>query len=165
MNIAAVEKDFDSATLRLSVEYSATAERVWRLWADPRQLERWWGPPTHPATVTDHDLSAGGTVRYYMTGPDGEKYHGGWRVISTDAPRGFEVEDFFADDDGNEMSDMPVARMTVSVEDVGNGVTRMTIETRYASTEAMTKVLEMGMEEGIKQALSQTDALLAEQPT
>jgi uncharacterized protein YndB with AHSA1/START domain len=164
MTVTTVDKDFEAATLRLSAEYPASPERVWQLWADPRQLERWWGPPTHPATVTDHDLSAGGTVRYYMSGPDGEKYHGGWRVITAEAPHRIEVEDFFADDEGNEVTDMPLSRMIVSIQDIGSGRTRMNLETRYASAEAMTKVLDMGMEEGITQALGQIDTLLAEQP-
>ncbi len=43
-------------TMTLEAEFDASPERVWQLWADPRQLERWWGPPTYPATVTTHDL-------------------------------------------------------------------------------------------------------------
>ncbi|WP_255596428.1 hypothetical protein [Cellulomonas sp. C5510] len=39
---------------------AAPAERVWRLRADPRQLERWWGPPSRPAAFTEHELVPGG---------------------------------------------------------------------------------------------------------
>ena len=46
-------------TMTITAEFDAPIERVWQLWADPRQLERWWGPPTYPATVVDHDLSPG----------------------------------------------------------------------------------------------------------
>ena len=45
--------------------------RVWQLWADPRLLERWWGPPGFPATFEHHDLTPGGTITYFMSGPDG----------------------------------------------------------------------------------------------
>ena len=51
MGVIRAEKDFDSLSLILLAEFDASIERVWQLWADPRQLERWWGPPTHPATV------------------------------------------------------------------------------------------------------------------
>ena len=51
MTVTAVRKDPESRTLTLEAEFDASAERVWELWADPRQLERWWGPPTYPATV------------------------------------------------------------------------------------------------------------------
>ena len=53
--------------------------RVWALWADPRKLERWWGPPTFPATVLEHDLRPGGKVSYYMTSPEGESTTDGGR--------------------------------------------------------------------------------------
>ena len=54
MTVTAVRKDTEKLTLTLDAEFDAPAERIWQLWADPRQLERWWGPPTWPATVVDH---------------------------------------------------------------------------------------------------------------
>lgn len=35
-----------------------------------------------PATVVDHDLRPGGTVNYFMTGPEGDQPHGYWRVLA-----------------------------------------------------------------------------------
>jgi hypothetical protein len=35
-----------------------------------------------------------------MTGPEGDRHRGWWRVIAVDAPRALEFEDGFADDDG-----------------------------------------------------------------
>src|SRR5659263_474246 len=52
----------------------------------PDQLERWWGPPTYPATVVEHDLTPGGHVTYFMTGPEGERFHGWCRVLEVDPP-------------------------------------------------------------------------------
>ena len=60
MTVTAVRKDPASRSMSIAAEFDASPERVWLLWADPRQLERWWGPPTYPATVTSHDLTAGG---------------------------------------------------------------------------------------------------------
>ncbi|MDH3248064.1 MAG: SRPBCC domain-containing protein [Acidimicrobiia bacterium] len=162
MTVTTVTKNLEQATMTIVAEYSASPARVWQLWADPRQLERWWGPPTHPATVTEHDLAPEGIVRYYMTGPDGERYHGGWRMISVEEPSRLEFEDFFADDEGGENPDLPRTRTVVSIDEQGSGETRMTIASFFPSPEAMAQVLEMGMEEGITQALSQTDAILAE---
>ena len=157
-----VTTDHENATFVVAAEYNADLHRVWRLWADPRQLERWWGPPTYPATVTDHDLTAGGVVRYFMTSPEGEKFGGGWRVREVDAPHRIEFEDYFADDAGEENTAMPVSRSTVTIEPVGPGRTRMTIITRYETAADLEKVLAMGMSEGITSAMSQIDALLAE---
>src|SRR5258707_15427624 len=44
MSVISVVKDFDSLSLILVAGFDAPIERVWQLWADPRQLERWWGP-------------------------------------------------------------------------------------------------------------------------
>lgn len=71
MTITSVQKDTEDLSMTLAAEFDAPTERVWQLWDDPRQLERWWGPPTYPATVTSHDLRPGGRVEYHMTGPEG----------------------------------------------------------------------------------------------
>jgi len=64
MTVTSVHKDPEARTMTLTAEFAATAAGAWRLWADPRRLERWWGPPTHPATVVEHDLRPGGKVSY-----------------------------------------------------------------------------------------------------
>lgn len=162
MSVTDLKKDLEAGSLAVAAEYGATPEQVWELWANPRLLERWWGPPSHPATVTDHDLSPGGRVRYYMTGPDGEQYHGGWRVLAATPPRRLELEDFFADSDGNEDAGLPTSTSVVTISEKPGGKTEMVIVTRYSSPEDLSKVLEMGMEEGVLASLGQTDALLAE---
>ena len=87
MTIASVTRDLDALTLTLVAEYDAAPDRVWELWADPRKLERWWGPPVYPATVVAHDLTRDGTVSYYMTGPEGDRHWGWWRIVSVEPPR------------------------------------------------------------------------------
>ena len=86
MPITRVDKDPENSTMTVLAEYDAPVERVWQLYADPRQLERFWGPPSWPATVVDHDLTPGGRVTYFMTGPDGEKSGGLWDVLEVEAP-------------------------------------------------------------------------------
>jgi uncharacterized protein YndB with AHSA1/START domain len=152
--------DRKTATFTVEVHHDADPDRLWQLWADPRQLERWWGPPTHPATVTDHDLAPGGVVRYFMTSPEGDTYPGGWRVLRVDAPHLLEFEDYFADDTGAEDTDLPLSRSRVTIEGIEPGRSRMTITTRYEDAAAMEKVLEMGMQEGITLALGQIGPLL-----
>ncbi len=162
MPIVRVDKDLDNHTMTVVAEYDAPVERVWQLYADPRQLERFWGPPSWPATVVDHDLSPGGRVTYFMTGPDGEKSAGYWEVLEVDAPRRFVVEDGFADDTGQPNPDLPTTRMELELDERGDGGTTMTVFSTFASTAAMTQMLEMGMEDGMRQAMGQIDGILAE---
>jgi len=161
MTVTDVHKDLDALTLTMTAEFAAPVARVWQMWENPRLLERWWGPPTHPATMVEHDLAAGGRVRYFMTGPDGERYHGWWRVLAVDPPRRLEFEDGFADDAGTPNPDLPVTTTRVILDELPDGVTRMAIESRYASREAMEQVIAMGVEEGLTLAVGQIDALLA----
>ena len=84
MTVTAVRKDPKALTLTIAAEFDALPERVWQLWADPRQLERWWGPPTYPATFTSHDLVPGSRVEYHMTGPEGDQPHGYWDIVEVD---------------------------------------------------------------------------------
>ncbi|HCE60678.1 MULTISPECIES: SRPBCC domain-containing protein [Janibacter] len=160
MPVTDITKDTDNHALVITAEYPVSVERLWQVWADPRQLERWWGPETHPATVTEHDLTPGGVVRYHMTGPDGQLYPGGWEITSVDEPRGFTARDFFADADGNKVEDAPVSTMTVELSETPEGA-RMVTTSAYATAEELQTVLDMGMEEGSRSAAGQIDALLA----
>ena len=162
MTVTAVRKDIDRLTITLDADFDASPGRVWELWADPRQLERWWGPPSYPATVTAHDLRAGGRVEYHMTGPEGDQARGYWEVVEADAPRRLFFRDGLANADGTPNSDMPLHQVDVTIAELGDGRTRMSIESIFPDAAAMEQVLAMGMEEGLTQAVGQIDAILAE---
>jgi uncharacterized protein YndB with AHSA1/START domain len=161
MTVTAVRKDPQRLTLTLEAEFDASPERVWQLWADPRQLERWWGPPTYPATFTRHDLAPSGRAEYHMTGPEGDQHRGYWEVLEASAPHRIVFRDGFANADGTPNGDMPTFTARVHIEDVGQGRTRMSIESVFPSAEALEQVLAMGMEEGLTQAVGQIDGILA----
>jgi uncharacterized protein YndB with AHSA1/START domain len=158
--VTSIEKNPETRTMTITAEFTAPVDRVWQVWDDPRQLERWWGPPTYPATVLDHDLSPGGTVAYLMTGPEGDKHRGWWRVLAVDAPHRLEFEDGFADDAGKPNDDLPITTTRVTLNPLADGGTRMAIESTFPSVEAMEQMLGMGMEEGIREAVGQIDPLL-----
>lgn len=160
MSVTNVDEDLDTLTLTLIADFAAPRERVWQLWADPRQLERWWGPPGAPATFEDHDLTAGGQATYYMTGSEGERYHGWWRVTAVDAPASIELVDGFADDAGTPVDTMPTTNVTMTLTDTDGG-TRMELRTVFDSREDMERLDQMGMTEGLALAVGQMDELLA----
>jgi uncharacterized protein YndB with AHSA1/START domain len=156
-----VTHDLDSRTLTITAEFAAPVERVWQIYADPRQLEKVFGPPTHPATFVEHDLTPGGRAHYFMTSPEGEKFYGWWKVTAVDEPRSFAFDDGFASDDSfTPLDDMPVSHNVYVFESVDKG-TRATFTSTYDSTEALEKVLEMGVVEGASSAIDQIDTLVA----
>ncbi len=161
MTLTNIDRDHEELTLTLTADFEAPIERVWELWADPRQLERWWGPPGYPATMERHELTPGGGVTYYMTSPEGERYWGVWKVTSVDPPRSLEFVDSFAEEGGNPVEGKPstITRMELTESD---GSTSMQLRSTFDSIEQMRELEEMGMVEGIQGAVGQMDALLAE---
>lgn len=161
MSVTSVHKDPDTLTMSITATLDAPVDEVWQVWADPRKLERWWGPPTYPATVVDHELTPGGRVTYFMTGPDGDKPKGWWRVLAVEAPHRLEFEDGFADDTGEPNPNMPTAIIQVSLTELEDGGTSMAIETTFLTLAAMEQMVAMGMEEGMALAIGQIDDLLS----
>jgi uncharacterized protein YndB with AHSA1/START domain len=152
--------DVASLSLTVVAEFDASPAQVWEVWRDPRKLERWWGPPAYPATFTRHEFVVGGESRYFMTGPAGHTPRGWWRIEAIDAPRRLSYSNGLAGADGEPVPDVPPMPSFVTFEGVGD-VTRMTVVSTYVDVAQMEKMLEMGMQEGMEQAVSQIDALLS----
>lgn len=160
MPVTDITHDLGDLTITITAQFAAPMERIWQIYADPRQLERVWGPREYPATVVDHSLTPGGTVTYYMTGPEGDRHYGYWTVLEVDEPHSFSYEDGFALEDFTPDSSLPVSRC-VSTFTAHEGGTRAVYVTTFASREGLQTVLEMGVEEGSRSAIDQIDDLVA----
>jgi uncharacterized protein YndB with AHSA1/START domain len=112
--------------------------------------------------VTSHDLRPGGRVEYHMTGPEGDQSRGYWQILEVDAPRRIVFHDGFANADGTPSTEMPENEARVTIRDLGNGRTSMQIATTFSDAAAMEQLIAMGMEEGLREAVGQIDAILAE---
>lgn len=159
MPVTDVDKNADALTLTITAEFDADAERLWELWADPRQLERWWGPPSHPSTFVDHELTVGARTTYFMTGPDGEKHHGRWRIEEVEPPNRLRLADDEVDAEGKPTDGGPTG-MTVTIAEA-DGKATMSIQTHFTDRESMEQTIEMGFEQGMKEMLNKLDSLLA----
>jgi uncharacterized protein YndB with AHSA1/START domain len=160
MTVISVETDYDNLAITLVAEFDDPVDRVWELWSDPRKLERWWGPPGYPATVEKHALTPGGEVTYFLTGPEGDRSWGMWRVTSVDPPTSLQFTDAFADSDGAPLEDSPVSVISVRLLKHEGG-TRMEIRMTFETREDMDRIVDMGTVEGLKQAIGQMAGLLA----
>jgi uncharacterized protein YndB with AHSA1/START domain len=158
MTVSSIEKDAKATTVTITAAFDAPIERVWQLVANPRQLERWWGLPTHPATVIDHDLTPGGRVTYFLTGPEGDQSRGWWRVLDVEAPHSLEFEDGFGDDTVNPD---PMMTIRISLNEQSDGGTGMALATTFPSPETMEMIIAMmGGEESMSLSVGQIDELL-----
>jgi uncharacterized protein YndB with AHSA1/START domain len=154
--LTSVTKDAAKLTLTVVGDYTVPQQRLWDAFADPRQLERFWGPPAWPATFTHHDMKVGVRAEYFLSGPKGEKWSGSWKFTAVNPISSFEAHD---GEDNAEDENMPAAmKFTLKATPTGS---RLTIVTRFSSVAAMEQTIP-GMEQGQRAAMPQLDALLAE---
>ena len=158
MPLTSVTKDPARLTLTVVGDYPVPQQRLWDAFADPRQLERFWGPPFAPATFTLHDFRVGGRAEYFLSLPDGSRWNGSWKFTAVNPISSFEARD---GEDNAEDDSMP-SGMKFIFETTQTG-SRMTCITRFSSLEAMEQTVP-GMEEGLRAAMPQLDALLATNP-
>jgi uncharacterized protein YndB with AHSA1/START domain len=159
MTVVSTVTDPKALNLTVVAQFAASPEQVWALWENPRQLERWWGPPTYPATFTRHDFEVGGESRYCMTGPEGDTSRGWWRMFVIDEPRRLEFANGLAGDDGEPVLGVEPMAAHVTIEPFDGG-TRMTALSTFVDVAQMETMLAMGMAEGMTQAVGQMDDLL-----
>lgn len=159
MPITSVTTDTDACTLTVVADFTVPLRRLWDAYIDPRQIERFWGPPEYPAVFTRHDAVAGGLSQYTMTGPEGDRSSGYWEWESVDAPNSFAVRDGFANDDGTPNTEFPTVRMEFDFTESALG-SRLTTVSQFGSLEALEQLKAMGMEEGMRAAMGQIDAVV-----
>jgi uncharacterized protein YndB with AHSA1/START domain len=154
MPITSVHKDPESLTMTVVADFAVPVRRLWDAYLDPRQLERFWGPPGYPAIFTRHDGCAGGRSEYTMPGPDGVLANLAWEWVAVDELKGFELRDAGGPPDSGP------ARMVFAFEATGSGSRLST--TIYFDTADDLEQIGAGMELGIKAAAPQMDAVLAD---
>lgn len=159
MPITSLNIDPTALTITIVADFTSSVRRLWDAYLDPRQIERFWGPPTWPASFTRHDGFIGGVSNYCMTGPAGERSCGYWKWVAVDEGRSFEVRDGFAGDDGEPNTDLPDMRITFEFTETALG-SRLTTITYFNSLEELEQLQGMGMVEGTRSAMSQVDAVL-----
>ena len=161
MSATSVHKDPQNLTLTVTAEFEAAPERVWQLWADPRQFERWWGAPGYPAKATALDLRTGGRVEFHLSGPDGDTPNNIWDVVEADPPRLLVLRDAIVDENDVPTDEGP-SSFTVRFEPIDQARTRMSIESKFPSAEALKIALDMDMDKMLEWNASRMEAILAE---
>lgn len=144
----------------------ASKDKVWEAWTTPDIFSEWWGPKGWKTTVKEFDFKEGGQILYEMKCEDEtqEEWYGktSWSkaVYKTIQPEdAFTYTDYFSDEEGNAIEGMPVINVEMAFEEV-DGKTKMTDVSTYESEAALAQVLEMGMEQGVKETWDRLERLL-----
>lgn len=164
MSKTIVTKSSNVLTLERTLE--ASKDKVWEAWTVPEIFAKWWGPEGWSTTVKHFDFTPGGYLLYGMKCED--KNQGEWfgqeswgkSVYETITPKdSFTYTDYFCDENGTITEGMPAAKVTMNFEEV-DGQTKMSSVVTYETEAELQQVLEMGMEDGIKQTHDRLARLL-----
>ncbi len=146
--------DPDVPLVRITREFDAPAEKVFRAHTDPALMVQWNGPNGTEMRVDHFDCRTGGSYRYLMVS-DGEEY-GFFGSFHEVRPAELIVQTFTFEGMPDE-----VALEKLAFEDLGNGRTRLVCTSLCDSFEGRDAFLASGMEEGVRQGYERLDGLLA----
>lgn len=87
--------DIRTRELTISRLLPAPRSQVFKMWAAPGALARWWGPFGITTPICEMDLRPGGVFRTVMRGPDGKEYPAKALFIETAEPQRIVFTDAF----------------------------------------------------------------------
>jgi len=153
-------KDLENKKIKVTREFDAPVEKVWRAWTEKELLDQWWAPRPWKAVTLSMDFSNGGTWLYYMEGPDGSRHYCRADYESIVANKSYDCLDAFCDEKGNINTEFPRMNWKVAFNKAEDG-TKVDVEITFDSIESLEKIIEMGFKEGFAAAHNNLDELLA----
>jgi uncharacterized protein YndB with AHSA1/START domain len=152
---AQIEADPKLPTVRITREFDAPPDKVFRAWTDPDLVARWLGPRSVTTRIDNWDARTGGSYRYAAE-RDGEEiawFYGSFHEVR---PNERLVQTFT-------WEGMPdgVSLDTMTFEDLGNGRTRVVGLSVVDSMEARNAIMASGMDVGVQEGYQKLDELLA----
>ena len=151
---ARIEADAKLPIIRITRDFSATPEELFRAHIDPELFARWVGPTDMRTRIEHWDAKTGGSWRFVQK-RDGTEYafHGCFHDVRADRI----VQTFTYDDEPD-----GVALETMRFEDLGDGRTRLHGQSLCDSFEARDGWLASGMEVGVNEGYAKLDAMIAD---
>ncbi len=149
-----IAADPDVPLVRITREFDAPPEKVFRAHTDPELVARWLGPRGVEMRIDHYDCRTGGSYRY-LHGSDGHEFsfRGCFHEVR---PSELIVQTFTFEGvpDG-------VALERLVFTDLGDGRTRLTSTSLVDSFEGRDAFVASGMEEGVRESFERLDELLA----
>ncbi|HTZ85141.1 MAG TPA: SRPBCC domain-containing protein [Solirubrobacteraceae bacterium] len=132
-------------------EFDAPRELVWKMWTDPDEVAKWWGPEHFmtPREKIEFDLRPGGVARMTMVGPDGTEYpdDGHFRVVEPPSRLAF-------GEDSTEHEMIESVETSVEFIDLGDGRTKVVVTSKLVCADELVDMAKAGWS-------SQLDKLVA----
>lgn len=140
--------------IRISREFDAPRDKVFRAHTDPELMVQWMGPRSTTMRVDRWDCRTGGSYRYVATDASGE--YGFFGSFHDVRPSESIVQTFT-------FEGMPdsVALERLVLDELDGGRTRLTATSLFDSFEARDGMLQSGMDTGVREGYEKLDELLA----
>jgi uncharacterized protein YndB with AHSA1/START domain len=139
--------------VRIERIFNAPRDRVWQAMTDPKLVAQWWGRG-NKVVIEKYELERGGHWRFVEHSYHG--VHGFEGRFAEIAPPERVVQTF-------EWDGLPghTALETMTLEDLGDGRTRLVTTSLFLTTEDRDGMLQSGMEGGVNESYAALDRLLA----
>jgi uncharacterized protein YndB with AHSA1/START domain len=128
-------------TIVIERELDAPRELVWRVWTDPDEVAKWWGPEgfNTPRESIEYDLRPGGRARMVMVAPDGQEYpnDGHFTIVEPPARLGWHEDDI-------DSPMMQSADTTVEFVDLGGNRTKVVVTSRMVCADELVAMANAG---------------------
>jgi uncharacterized protein YndB with AHSA1/START domain len=144
--------------VRITREFNAPVDKVFRAHTDPDLVAQWLGPRRLAMRIEHFECRTGGSYRYVHVSDDGGEFgfHGTFHEVR---PGELIVQTFSFDGEPDS-----VALERLIFEDLGDGRSRLRSTSLVDSFEARDAFLASGMESGVREGYERLDELIATDP-
>ena len=151
---ATIEAVPDVPMIRITREFAGTPEQVFRAHTDPDLFARWVGPDNITTKIDQWDARDGGSWRFLgIRGDEEYAFRGCFHTVSPEKIVQTFTWEAMPDD---------VSLETLRFEDLGDGRTRLVVESLCDSFAGRDGWLASGMETGVYDGSATLDALRAD---
>lgn len=149
----------ENNTIRITREFAADLQLVWRAWTTAELLDQWWGPKPYRAETKTMDFREGGFWLYAMVSPEGEKHYAKTNFLSIVKEKSFASKGGFSDENGILNPAFPQNLWENTFIPKDNKV-QVDMLLTYDTLADLETELEMGFQEGMTVDFQQLDELL-----
>jgi uncharacterized protein YndB with AHSA1/START domain len=150
----AIEADQRVPVIRMTRDFAATPEQLFRAHTDPVLFAQWVGPDSMTTRIEHWDASTGGSWRYVSV-HDGTEYW--FRGCFHDVRPGRIVQTFTSEGDPD-----GVALQTMWFEGLGDGRARLRSQSLVDSFEGRDAWLRAGMRVGVDEGYAKLEGMITD---
>jgi uncharacterized protein YndB with AHSA1/START domain len=151
----------DDRRLEIEREFDAPRDLVWKMFADPYHLSRWWGPKGFTNPVVELDLRPGGRWRHVMRSPDGRDFPTDSVFLEVTPPERIVYQNAAATDAVFGDNKPPSFLRVIELEALPGNRTRLTLNAYFDTAANKDAIIRRGFREGTLESFDRLEALLA----